>query len=76
MDNECKRLEDRHGNKYLLIAEYSWDGRGPVFKAFLRDETRAVVAFNTGRGFFPDAEEWARKEIAAMTRRDGGCYGF
>ena len=75
MNTEYKRLEDQYGNKYLLIAEYSWDRRGPVFKAFLRDETRAIVAFNSGRGFFPDAIEWAEKEIAAMTRR-GGYHGF
>lgn len=74
MNIECKRLEDRHGNKYLLIAEYSWDGRGPVFKAFLRDETRAVVAFNSGRGFFPDSIEWAEKEIAAMSRHGGNYH--
>lgn len=73
MNTECERLEDRHGNKYLLIMDFAWSvpRSAPLTKSFLRNEKRELIAFNEVAGYFPDAIEWAKCEIAAMTRRGG-----
>lgn len=66
------RLYDRHNTPYQLAAEWRWDKANdrPMVKAYLRDNKRRIVAFCEVHGYLTDAIEWAKGEIAAMSRRD------